>query len=59
MGDEDPNKIPAEVAEHRLVGDWGVEGCSQGDWKPRLGESIRRSFDKHLLEVKHGETKQG
>jgi hypothetical protein len=38
-----------EVTEHRLVG----PACACGEWEARLGESIRRGFDLHLVEVLH------
>lgn len=38
---------PAE-ADHRLDG----ASCTCGVWVARLGESVARSFDRHLLDVR-------
>jgi len=37
---------------HELIGADGWRGCSCGGWKPKLGESVHRAFDQHLLDVR-------
>lgn len=38
-------------AEHRLSGDIGHQSCRCG-WTPRLGDSVHRAFDKHLIDTR-------
>lgn len=51
-----------EEVEHRLLGqgiggDQGQARCTCGGWTARLGTSVWRGFDQHLLDVRSDSTR--
>jgi len=51
---ENPYRVIPPEVRHELIGANGWQGCTCGGWKPKLGESVHRAFDQHLLDVRRG-----